>query len=122
MPLTCKRGHIKTKDNLVQSSRCKICRYNRQRESRKRLLEARYRFINQLKSLPCTDCNIAYHPFLMDFDHVRGKKYRNISKMIDHNSWKKVLKEIRKCEIVCSNCHRKRTLDRMRKKLSTGAY
>jgi len=56
----------------------------------------------------CVDCGIKNH-IVLDFDHLRDKKY-NVSRMIhDGFSWKSILKEISKCEVVCSNCHRIRT-------------
>jgi len=45
----------------------------------------------------------------MDFDHVRGKKHKNVMELIPTLSKKKIDEEIAKCEIVCSNCHRIRT-------------
>lgn len=70
--------------------------------------------IRELKeSTPCTDCGINYPYYVMDFDHIRGKKAGNISHMINSAVTKKVREEIEKCEIVCSNCHRQRTFDRL---------
>jgi hypothetical protein len=60
----------------------------------------------------CADCGIKNH-IVLDFDHLRDKKY-NISRMIhDGFSWKAIKKEIEKCEIVCANCHRIRTYNRL---------
>ena len=71
--------------------------------------------IRELKeSTPCTDCGISYPYYVMDFDHVRGNKTGNISHMINSAVTKKVREEIEKCEIVCSNCHRQRTFDRLK--------
>ncbi len=56
----------------------------------------------------CIDCgesNIA----TLQFDHVKGKKIANISKLVKSASLKKIKEEITKCEIVCSNCHSIRT-------------
>jgi hypothetical protein len=56
----------------------------------------------------CFDCGIK-DPIVLDFDHVRDKKY-NVSQMIrDGFSWKAIKNEIAKCEVVCANCHRVRT-------------
>lgn len=56
----------------------------------------------------CKDCGISNH-IILDFDHIKDKKY-NVSQMIrDGFSWKAILKEIEKCEVVCANCHRIRT-------------
>jgi hypothetical protein len=58
---------------------------------------------------PCADCKIQYPYYVMDFDHVRGKKHKNVMELIPTLSKKKIDEEIKKCEVVCSNCHRVRT-------------
>jgi hypothetical protein len=63
----------------------------------------------------CMDCGENNH-IVLDFDHIKDKKY-NISRMIhDGFSWAAIKKEIAKCEVVCANCHRIRTHDRLTKK------
>lgn len=60
----------------------------------------------------CTDCGESNH-IVLDFDHIRDKKY-NVSRMIhDGFSWAAIKKEIAKCEVVCANCHRIRTHKRL---------
>ncbi len=67
-------------------------------------------YIRDLKEkTPCLDCGIKYPYYVMDFDHVRGKKHKNVMELIPTLSKKKIDEEIAKCEIVCSNCHRVRT-------------
>jgi ABC-type Zn2+ transport system substrate-binding protein/surface adhesin len=79
----------------------------RQRLYRKELREV----IQKIKSVPCADCHRWYPSFVMDFDHVRGKKEFTISDEISQHkpSMERLLAEIAKCDIVCSNCHRIRT-------------
>jgi len=48
----------------------------------------------------------------MDFDHVRGVKLFNVG-MMTSRSFELIDAEIAKCEIVCSNCHRIRTKQRI---------
>jgi hypothetical protein len=57
----------------------------------------------------CMDCEIEYPYYVLDFDHVRGNKIENVSNMAKYYTWDEILKEIKKCELVCSNCHRIRT-------------
>jgi hypothetical protein len=47
-------------------------------------------------------------PVVLEFDHLRDKSF-NIGSKLVHCSWEKVLAEIAKCEVVCANCHRRRT-------------
>ena|ERR1700676_2440763 len=72
---------------------------------------------NYLSTHPCVDCGFSDIRAL-DFDHVRGNKNHNISNMVRSGySMKKILEEIAKCEIRCSNCHRIQTCIRRSKKL-----
>lgn len=74
------------------------------------------KFVNSLKDGPCKDCGIKYQPWIMDFDHLKDK-YESISVMISNKRSKEViLKEIEKCDLVCSNCHRERTYQRYENK------
>jgi predicted transcriptional regulator len=60
----------------------------------------------------CVDCSVDYPHFQMEFDHLGDKRF-NIASFRNHtNSLDVVKQEIAKCEIVCSNCHRKRTYHR----------
>lgn len=49
--------------------------------------------------------------YLFDFDHKEGHtKVDSISQMVDRcYSWCDILTEIRKCRLLCGNCHRKHT-------------
>lgn len=71
-------------------------------------------FVNRVKSMfNCVDCG-EENPVVLDFDHVRGEKRGNISDMARWSySVETIKKEIRKCEIRCANCHRKKTHERM---------
>ncbi len=66
-------------------------------------------FVNRIKMSPCMDCKKQYNPWVMDFDHVKGRKVNDIAKIKLQCGWKKLKKEIAKCEVVCANCHRDRT-------------
>ena len=69
------------------------------------------RFIDQYKlDHPiCKDCGISYPPHILDFDHL-SNKIAGLSKMgRDGIIIKRIEEEIKKCEVVCFNCHRHRT-------------
>ena len=60
----------------------------------------------------CVDCGET-DIRLLEFDHVRGHKTANISRLLTQGrSWLIIEAEIAKCEIRCANCHRKRTSER----------
>ena len=69
----------------------------------------------KLKSVPCTDCGGFFPHYIMEFDHVpeRGPKLFSIGAAISqHMPLSRLLKEVSKCDVVCSNCHRTRTYKR----------
>jgi 7,8-dihydro-6-hydroxymethylpterin-pyrophosphokinase len=68
--------------------------------------------IKDIKNTPCADCNIIYHPEAMDFDHIGDKEFNVANAVRDATSADRLLKEVEKCEVVCSNCHRVRTAKR----------
>ncbi len=62
---------------------------------------------------PCMDCGVVYPVYVMDFDHVRGEKLFEISRMTKRGfTPMRLAQEIAKCDLVCSNCHRIRTFTR----------
>ena len=64
--------------------------------------------LNFLRSHPCVACG-ENDPIVLDFDHIE-KKLLSVSKMVTKLwSIKKIQEEIDKCQILCSNCHRRKT-------------
>jgi hypothetical protein len=62
-----------------------------------------------LQSHPCVDCGLL-DPVVMEFDHVRGVKLGNVTKMMyQKKRLDLVVAEIAKCEVRCANCHRRKT-------------
>lgn len=72
----------------------------------------RERVQNYLLTHPCVDCGES-DLIVLDFDHVRGTKFKDISKMVGQGySWCVIMNEIKKCEVRCANDHRRRTHER----------
>jgi hypothetical protein len=69
--------------------------------------------IESFKTDPCKDCGQSFPIYCMDFDHVVREKKDNISNMHKNRTIKAILEEIAKCELVCANCHRIRTHQRL---------
>lgn len=69
-------------------------------------------WIDSLKDKPCMDCGVKYPPYIMDFDHRENKKF-NIGNRYYAYGKEVVQKEIDKCDLVCANCHRVRTWNRL---------
>lgn len=68
--------------------------------------------IRKLKEAPCIDCGGFFHFAAMDFDHRPGTKKKGVISQVMNISKKAALEEIKKCDLVCSNCHRVRTYNR----------
>lgn len=56
---------------------------------------------------PCVDCGET-DPLVLEFDHLRDKCF-NIGTGLRTYTWHAIVDEIAKCEVVCANCHRRRT-------------
>lgn len=66
-----------------------------------------------LKGGMCKDCGGGYPPEAMDFDHRDpAEKKMEMSHAIRRASFRALLAEVAKCDLVCSNCHRVRTARR----------
>ena len=104
-------------------SQCKIChsqhdkgRYDKDpqkfKDAQARRRKEKRAFIIRAKERPCADCGHSFPWYCMDFDHLSDKKF-NVSEVAKRNiGWKRLKEEIAKCDVVCANCHRKRTFGR----------
>ena len=91
------RSEPNRKRHLEQLSRRRIRRIERNR-----------RLVRWLKSAPCTDCQGVYPSHVMDFDHIESKS-REIPYLVYSSSTETLIEELKKCQVVCANCHRQRT-------------
>ncbi len=99
---------------------CKSCmrKYDIKRyKKNKRTINRRNRKfrLNQQKAVyeyllehPCVDCGET-DIVVLHFDHGKNHKITDVSKMINAYSIKKILTEIKKCEVRCCNCHTRKT-------------
>lgn len=83
---------------------CKKC------ENKKSVSENRLRKEKAVKMMggKCLKCGYNKCIDALDFDHLRDKKF-NLSNMIRTNSWEAVLEELKKCQLLCANCHREKS-------------
>lgn len=69
--------------------------------------------MRELKSRPCADCGLVFHPAAMEFDHLPGTiKRLDIASLVRRGSIGLARMEVEKCEVVCANCHAVRTFRR----------
>lgn len=118
--------HYKEKSKGTRRANCKRCVSEKQKHnwqggklregnylSKKKRVEAGRDYIwNYLILNPCVECGEA-DPIVLEFDHVGTDKVDNVSRMLTQFCGLETIKaEIAKCEVVCANCHRKRTASR----------
>lgn len=86
----------------------------RSRETTKRFKKRTQMKVDEIKlESGCVDCSYNKHPRALQFDHVRGEKVENVSRMVLMAlAWDRIEAEIEKCEVVCANCHAIRTDNR----------
>ena len=88
--------------------------------------EAARKWIDSLKEgRPCADCGETFLPYVMHWDHLPGyMKVSEISTMAGSWSREAIRHELKKCELVCANCHVMRTVVRARRTIAevVGAY
>lgn len=117
------RSHRASLDN-----RCRACRAAYQKEHyernrnvyvarsrRRRVRIRRERFLwllDHLAAHPCVDCGES-DPRVLEFDHLSDKSF-SIGTWFSQRNWDALLREIQKCDVVCANCHSRRTSERRR--------
>lgn len=106
-----------------QDNYCRACRTQYQREHyekhkelyversgrrNKQLAAERAKYMVELfRTRPCADCGET-DPLVLEFDHLVDKKF-NVGAGMRERSLQSVRDEIAKCDVVCANCHRRRT-------------
>jgi 5-methylcytosine-specific restriction endonuclease McrA len=61
-----------------------------------------------LSTHPCVDCGET-DPVVLEFDHRENKEYEVSKLILSGTSLLKLSNEIAKCDVRCSNCHRRKT-------------
>jgi hypothetical protein len=92
-------------------------------QAKARTRAARYRSLNRrlrtliLSALPCMDCGEPPNPDIpFEFDHrdgIAGSRSRRMSSLVSSRSnHHEMMRELPFCDVVCANCHKRRTYDR----------
>ena len=84
---------------------------DRARERQKRIRQ----IARDARKRPCLDCGVEYPWYVMEFDHRPGEvKLGEVTQFAkDAVAESRLLAEIEKCDVVCSNCHKERTYSRI---------
>lgn len=101
----CYKAHYGDPDQLDRAYSEKVRNTNHKRKERCRS----YLYDILLKS-SCVDCGLS-DPIVLEFDHRNPEeKYRDVSLLVQQGSIELLKTEVSKCDIVCANCHRRRTV------------
>lgn len=105
---TCKEC-CKKRHKLWYRKNYKSHRVRANKNARRYRLRNSKRILKYLLKHPCVDCG-EDDPIVLEFDHVRGKKLKEVS-ILSYSawSWQHVKDEIAKCDVRCANCHRRKT-------------
>lgn len=83
------------------------CKAKSKISNKKRGNECRLFLLEYLKTHPCQTCGET-DPVVLEFDHV-DKKTKGISQLLLNGKLEAIKKEILKCQVLCANCHKRKT-------------
>ncbi len=112
--------HKKKSSSTGYNFQCKIC-INSYHKTRKYPVRKDYmrdfykqkstRYKKQLIEMlggKCNKCGLIDDPCVYDFHHTNPEqKEFSIATALKHSTWDAIKKEVSKCILLCSNCHRK---------------
>jgi hypothetical protein len=80
------------------------------KRKKKILKEVRKKIFQYYKENPCVICG-ENDPIVLEFDHrEKGTKIKEVSSLVGSGwGWETIKKEIEKCDVMCANCHRRKT-------------
>ena len=78
----------------------------RQKREREKKAVAKEKWRNFKSTLSCVQCG-QNHPATLDFHHIeKHPDNRSVNKLLTNRAYKQVMEEIKKCMVLCANCHR----------------
>lgn len=110
--------NFKNKERGIYQSNCRLCdkiirkksyeknkktTYERNKRNR---IKAEKWFYEYKSKLKCNRCP-QNHPATLEFHHINPKnKKMSVANMVGDYTIERIIEEINKCEILCSNCHK----------------
>ncbi len=105
--------YCKTCQSKVDSAR--YLKKKKHIRSRKKIYRKKIaQFFRDMKTgKKCSDCHNSFHFAAMQWDHLPGMtKFSDVASLAGQGRKLLALEEIKKCELVCANCHAVRTYKR----------
>lgn len=114
-------GHIAKVEHIFCSTGCRNKYYSGNknfkwkggvRDTLRDLENAKRRTLtNKIKAVEylggsCSDCGYNKCIAALDFHHINPNTKDSDIKSLGQRKWESILKEIKKCKLLCSNCHR----------------
>jgi len=69
--------------------------------------EIRSYLLKYFSSHPCADCGES-NPVVLEFHHL-SNKVSEISTLMRGRKFEDIKEEVKRCQVLCANCHRKKT-------------
>ncbi len=95
---------LTTKKKIYRRHKCRTCYYET-----KQKLRDKYRqwLVDYKKKYQCSDCGITdYRVFEFHHPHNKEKEFTIANAFYNHYGIERIKREIKKCVIICANCHR----------------
>lgn len=97
-------GVILTDENTYGSKKRWSCKSCANKYRTEKFVDTKLKLV-EMKGGKCKCCGFDKHYSALDFHHLDpSQKEFNLS--VTNNGWNKLLKEVDKCVLLCSNCHR----------------
>ena len=100
-PIVRKEKHAEYSRKHYEANKAKVIAANdiRKKEGKEKWAEFK-------SSLKCTKCGFN-HTAALDFHHEDpSQKEYNVNRLVSNKQFVKAYKEIKKCVVLCANCHR----------------
>lgn len=89
-------------ENTIEHKKAVFTRNRRLRQDNLRKV---YDYLSENFCVVCNEKDIT----VLEFDHLRDKD-KNISELVSRGcGWETIKAEIEKCQVLCANCHRRKT-------------
>lgn len=96
----------KEKRNAINRASYHRNKKQRQKKNREKKVTAKTKWREYKSTLSCVQCG-QNHPATLDFHHIeKHPSNRKVNKLVTNNAFKKAAEEVKKCKVLCSNCHR----------------
>jgi len=96
----------KTQRNATNRAGYERNKEQRQKKNRESKAAAKQRWQAFKSTLSCVQCG-QNHPATLDFHHIeKHPDNRKVNKLLTNKAFKQAAEEIKKCLVLCANCHR----------------